>query len=66
MSGSEARRVFENLGWEFQRQAGFHMILFKVGSTILSIPNHKELAPGLLRGLICRAGLTVEEFIEAK
>jgi hypothetical protein len=29
----------------------------------LSIPNHKELAPGLLRGL---SGLTVEEFLKAK
>lgn len=29
----------------------------------LSIPNHKELGKGLLRGLIRDAGLTVEEFI---
>jgi len=29
----------------------------------LSIPDHKELAKGLLRGLIRDAGLTVEEFI---
>ncbi|MBX3406019.1 MAG: hypothetical protein KF869_04565 [Phycisphaeraceae bacterium] len=28
----------------------------------LSVPNHKELAKGLLRGLIREAGLTVEEF----
>ena len=30
----------------------------------LSIPNHKELGRGLLRGLIRDAGLAVEEFTE--
>jgi hypothetical protein len=28
----------------------------------LSIPQHRELAPGTLRSLIRAAGLTVEEF----
>jgi len=28
----------------------------------LSIPQHDELGPGLLRKLITQAGLTVEEF----
>jgi len=32
----------------------------------LSIPNHKELASGLLRGLIRKSGLSVEEFLKAK
>ena len=30
----------------------------------LSIPNHKELGRGLLRGLIRDAGLTIEDFIK--
>ena len=30
----------------------------------LSIPNHKELGKGLLRGLVRDAGLTVEQFTE--
>lgn len=34
--------------------------------SILSIPNHKELAPGLVRSLIRKAGITVEEFLELK
>jgi hypothetical protein len=39
------------------------MILTKSGSiTSLSIPDHRELAPGTLRKLIRLAGLTVEEF----
>ncbi|MDI1471510.1 MAG: hypothetical protein QMD43_08710 [Thermodesulfovibrio sp.] len=32
----------------------------------LSIPNHKELAPGLLRGLIRKSGLTVDEVLKTR
>jgi len=40
------------------------MILTKPGvSANLSIPDHRELDRGLLRGLIRDAGLTVEKFI---
>ncbi len=38
------------------------MILYHPDRAPLSIPNHKELASGLLRGSILRAGLTVDEF----
>jgi len=38
----------------------------EVERATLSIPNHKELAPGLLRGLIRKSGLAVDEFLEAK
>jgi DNA-binding transcriptional ArsR family regulator len=40
------------------------MILYHELRPTLSIPDHRELAPGLLRGLIRRAGLTVEEFLK--
>jgi hypothetical protein len=29
----------------------------------LSLPNHKELAPGLLRAVIRNSGISVEEFL---
>lgn len=39
------------------------MILERPGAPgLLSIPDHRELRSGLLRGLIRDAGLTVEEF----
>ena len=39
------------------------MILTKSGSIAsLSIPDHRELAPGTLRKLICLAGVSVEQF----
>jgi predicted RNA binding protein YcfA (HicA-like mRNA interferase family) len=47
----------------FRRQSGSHMILTREGSVAsLSIPDHRELAPGTLRKLIRAAGMTVEEF----
>ena len=42
------------------------MILYHKSKSTLSIPDHKELAPGLIRGLIRKSGLTVDEFLEAK
>jgi predicted RNA binding protein YcfA (HicA-like mRNA interferase family) len=58
--------AFQRLGWEVARRRGSHIILTKTGHiATLSIPNHPEVARGTLRALIARAGLTVEEFLEA-
>ena len=66
LSGRDAVRAFESLGWEFVRQSGSHMILVREGENVtLSIPDHREVAKGTLRGLIRSAGLTVVEFVEA-
>jgi predicted RNA binding protein YcfA (HicA-like mRNA interferase family) len=62
----EVIRAFENLGWEVARQRGSHIILTKEGElATLSVPNHSEVARGTLRSLIAKAGLTIEEFLEA-
>jgi len=64
-SGRAARDVFLKDGWTFARQRGSHMILIKPGHIAsLSIPDHKELAKGTLRGLLRSAGMTPERFIE--
>jgi predicted RNA binding protein YcfA (HicA-like mRNA interferase family) len=64
VSGAEAVRAFGRAGWQFDRQQGSHVILLKPGHIAsLSIPQHRELAPGTLRSLIRAAGLTVEEFV---
>jgi len=51
-----------------ERQEGSHMILYneRPGLPILVIPDHKEVAPALLRTQIKRAGLSVEEFLKLK
>jgi hypothetical protein len=41
------------------------MILTKLGSPVsLSVPDHRELAPGLLRKLIRLSGLSVQQFTD--
>lgn len=63
ISGMEAIKAFSRAGWIPHRQVGSHVVLRKEGSKVtLSVPKHKELKPGLLRGLIRSAGISVEEF----
>ena len=62
----EVVQAFERLGWEIARQRGSHIILTRRGHmATLSVPNHPEVARGTLRSLIARAGLTVQEFLNA-
>ena len=64
ISGRQAAVAFCKLGYREDHQTGSHLILYCPGKVPLSVPQHKELAPGLLRGLIRRAGISVEEFLE--
>ena len=64
VSGAEAVKAFERAGWRIDRQRGSHVVMLRQGHPAsLSIPQHKELAPGTLRALIRNSGLTVEEFV---
>ncbi len=64
ISGREAVKVFRKIGYYLDHQEGSHMILYndKPGYPLLSIPNDRELAPGLLSAQIKRAKITVKEF----
>ena len=63
---SEVVKAFHRLGWDVARQRGSHIILTREGSlATLSVPNHPEVARGTLRALIGRAGITVDEFVDA-
>jgi len=64
ISGAEALKIFEKLGFVNVRQRGSHIVLRRrdKGTTI---PLHTTLAIGTLRGAIRQAGLSVEEFVEA-
>ena len=65
VSGAVAIRAFQAAGWIVARQKGSHVILTKsLRKANLSVPLHKELDPGTLRGLIRDSGMTVEEFLE--
>lgn len=66
ISGKKAVRIFQKFGYTVDHQTRSHIILYHESRATLSIPDHSELAPGLLRGLIRKSGLTVEEFLKAK
>ena len=64
ISGAKAVRAFEKAGWRQDRQRGNHVVMLKPGSNVsLSVPQHREIAPGTLRVLIRSAGMTVDEFV---
>lgn len=66
LSGNEVVTAFVRMGWVVARQRGSHIILVRTGhSATLSVPNHREVARGTLRGLIRAAGLSVDEFASA-
>ena len=62
-SGAEAVKKLQKAGWEIARRKGSHVMMVKQGYEFtLSVPQHPELGPGILRNLIKTAGLTIEEF----
>jgi predicted RNA binding protein YcfA (HicA-like mRNA interferase family) len=64
-SGRDVVKIFQLFGWVAVRQRGSHIILVKENyNASLSVPDHKEVAQGTLRGLIRIAGITAEEFLE--
>lgn len=66
LSGAEVIRIFEKFGWQVVRRKGSHVVMTKHGQIVtLSIPDHKEVARGTLRGLIKMAGLTIDQFCSA-
>jgi predicted RNA binding protein YcfA (HicA-like mRNA interferase family) len=61
-------RAFERFGWSVapHRGRGSHIILTKAEHiATLSVPNHPQVARGTLRSLIAKAGITIEDFLEA-
>ena len=68
VSGRQAIRALEKLGFERVRQRGSHVILKKQtpdGTVGCVVPLHCELAIGTLRGILKQAKTTVEAFVEA-
>ena len=64
ISGNNAIKIFESLGFKVVRQKGSHVVLRKDDRGCV-IPVHRELAIGTLRSVIKQAGITADEFINA-
>jgi len=64
LSGRELVKVLRRAGFEFHHQEGSHMILKQQEPPYfrISVPDHRTIKRGLLRGIIREAGLSREEF----
>ena len=62
VSGTEAVRALQELGFEVIRQKGSHLVMRR-GSQGCIVPNHREIKIGTLAGIIRQAGVSAEEFI---
>lgn len=66
VSSGEIIKILEQQGFRVVRQRGSHIVLQKrtdQGTVTTVVPNHKELAPGTLRSILKRAGLSVEDLL---
>jgi len=64
VSGREAIRALERLGFVVVRQRGSHLVMRR-GSSGCVVPNHGELKTGTLAGILKQADISVDEFIAA-
>ena len=65
VSASECIQVLEKTGFYIHRQKGSHITMRRSDPRkSVTVPNHKELAKGMLRKIIADAELTVDQFIE--
>ncbi|MCB0981991.1 MAG: type II toxin-antitoxin system HicA family toxin [Acidimicrobiaceae bacterium] len=64
VSGAEAVRALERLGFEVVRQRGSH-VMMRRGSAGCVVPLHREIKRGTLGGVLRQAGVDAESFIEA-
>ncbi len=57
VSGAEAVRALQTLGFVVLRQKGSHAMM-RLGTAICVVPQHRELKIGALSGLLKQAGVT--------
>jgi predicted RNA binding protein YcfA (HicA-like mRNA interferase family) len=64
ISGAEAQRALECLGFIKLRQSGSHVVMRREARGCV-VPMHSELKVGTLAGLLRQADVSPEDFIEA-
>ena len=64
ISGTEAVRALERLGFSVIRQAGSHVRLAQ-GDRRVKVPMHRNLVVGTLQSILRQAGVSLDEFQNA-
>ena len=64
VSGAEAVRRLQRLGFVVARQRGSHVVMKREGAGCV-VPLHGELKAGTLAGVLRQAGISADEFLKA-
>ena len=64
VSGRDAMKALQRLGFTVTRQQGSHIRMSK-GGLHVTVPNHRAILPKTLQNVLRQAGVSVEEFLEA-
>jgi predicted RNA binding protein YcfA (HicA-like mRNA interferase family) len=67
VTGPEAIRAFERIGFQVVRVRSSHHVMKRVGhpfSVVVPVHGNQSIPPGTLRALIRSAGIDVERFVE--
>jgi len=64
ISGGEAVKTLERLGFSVTRQTGSHVRMAQ-GSRRVTVPMHRELVVGTLQSILRQAGVGLDDFIKA-
>ena len=67
ISGKDAVKVFEKLGYVQMRQTGSHIRMKHISDVSkkpITVPNHKTLGKGLLRKLLRDVEISTEDFVK--
>jgi predicted RNA binding protein YcfA (HicA-like mRNA interferase family) len=64
ISAKKAIAAFKRMGYSEARRKGSHIILNHPERPTITVPDDKELAPGLLRAILSQVGVQVEEFLD--
>ena len=62
VSGAEAAKALQRLGFVVTRQVGSHIRMAK-GSIRVTVPNHKAILPKTLQAALRQAGVSLEDFL---
>jgi predicted RNA binding protein YcfA (HicA-like mRNA interferase family) len=63
ISGRQCIRALERAGFAVARDKSSHVVMKRQQPPArITVPDHRELAPGTLRAIIRQAGLSVVEF----
>jgi len=66
VSAKQAIKALEHLGFQVYRQTGSHIYLWnEERNLVVTVPNHPELAKGMLISIMKQARLERKEFISA-